>query len=207
MLGYSHDELTALHASKVVAPAEIEHIAMGLAAIKAGSEYQREWQFLRNDGSLFAAEVIATLMSDGNILSMIRDITARKEEEMARSRMAAIIESSNDAVISKNLDGVLTSWNAGAERIFGYSAREILGISVLRLVPPERQAEEEQILSQIRRGIRLEHFETVRVTKEGRMIDVSVTVSPIKDATGKVVGASKIARDITGTQAGRSRLA
>ena len=197
MLGYSHDELTALHASKVVAPAEIEHIATGLAAIKAGSEYQREWQFLRRDGSLFAAEVIATLMPDGNILSMIRDITARKEEEMARSWMAAIIESSNDAVIGKDLNGVLTSWNAGAERIFGYSAREILGISVLRLVPPERQAEEEQILSQIRRGIRLEHFETVRVTKDGRMIDVSVTVSPIKDAAGKVVGASKIARDIT----------
>src|SRR4051794_29266205 len=114
-----------------------------------------------------------------------------------QARLAAIVATSDDAIVSKNLDGVILSWNAAAERIFGYTADEIIGKPILILLPPERQDEENTILSKIRRGERVDHFETIRVRKDGRRIDISVTVSPIHDASGKVIGASKIARDIT----------
>lgn len=128
---------------------------------------------------------------------------ARSEHEF----LASIVESSQDAVIGKNLDGLVTSWNKAAEEIFGYQAREILGQPVVVLFPPELAAEEPMILDLVRRGERIEHYETVRVAKDGRRIDVSLTVSPIRDATGRVVGASKIARDITEQRALRTRLA
>ena len=111
--------------------------------------------------------------------------------------LAAIIESSDDAIISKNLDGTITSWNRAAERIFGYTEAEMLGQPILRIIPPERHHEEEEIISRLRRGERIEHFETMRQAKDGRLIDISITVSPIRDAEGRIVGASKIARDIT----------
>jgi PAS domain S-box-containing protein len=122
--------------------------------------------------------------------------TLRKSEETL-SRIAAVIEFSNDAIISKSLDGIITSWNAGAERIFGYTAEEIIGKSILTLIPADLQKEEPVIIAQLKKGERIEHFETVRVTKGGRKIDISLTVSPVKDRSGKVIGASKIARDIT----------
>jgi PAS domain S-box-containing protein len=128
------------------------------------------------------------------------DITERNKGEEARSRLAAIVESSDDAIIGKNLDGIITSWNAGAERIFGYTAQEIVGRPVTVLMPPERQAEEGKILGHIRRGERVEHFETIRRRKDGTLFDVSLTASPIVDAAGKIVGASKIARDITASK-------
>ena len=120
-----------------------------------------------------------------------------KNAELASQRLAAIVEFSDDAIISKDLHGVITSWNNGAEKIFGYSDGEMIGTSIMRLIPADRQDEEEQILSRIRRGESVEHFETVRVCKDGSRLDVSVTVSPIKDGRGKIVGASKVARDIT----------
>jgi PAS domain S-box-containing protein len=126
-----------------------------------------------------------------------RDVTQRHESDFIPRRLAAIVESSDDAIIGKDLNSIITSWNQGAERIFGYSAEEMIGTSIVRLIPPERQGEEEEILSCLKRGERFEHFETVRITKEGRQLHVSLTVSPIKDANGRVVGASKIARDIT----------
>jgi PAS domain S-box-containing protein len=110
--------------------------------------------------------------------------------------LAAIVESSEDAIISKDLDGIIQTWNKAAERLFGYSAEEIIGKPVLTLIPTERHFEEDHILERIRRGERTEHFETVRKRKDGALIDISLTVSPIRDATGKIVGASKIARDI-----------
>ncbi len=127
----------------------------------------------------------------------IRDITERKRAEIDSIRLAAIIESSDDAIIGKDLNSIITSWNAGAEKVFGYSAAEMVGSPIMRLIPADRQEEESQIVGKIRRGEKVRHFETVRQAKDGRMIDVSVTVSPIKDSTGKVVGASKVARDIT----------
>jgi PAS domain S-box-containing protein len=120
--------------------------------------------------------------------------------ELASARLAAIVESSDDAIIGKDLAGVVTSWNRGSEMIFGYSAQEMVGQPITRLIPPERQSEAASILGRIRRGESVRHFETVRLGKDGRPIDVSVTVSPIKDPDGNIVGASKVARDITGAK-------
>jgi PAS domain S-box-containing protein len=139
--------------------------------------------------------------SDGSIrewVGMNIDITARKQGEEARARLAAIVESSDDAIIGKDLNGVITSWNKGAERLFGYSAQEVVGKPVTILIPQERLDEEPSILQRIRRGERIDHFETVRRHKDGRSMDVSLTVSSVIDSGGQVVGASKIARDITG---------
>jgi PAS domain S-box-containing protein len=111
--------------------------------------------------------------------------------------LAAIVECSADAIISKTLDGIVTSWNASAERIFGYDAQEMVGSSILKIIPDDRQEEEELILGSIRRGQRLEHFETKRRRKDGNLVDISLTVSPIKDESGAIVGVSKIARDIS----------
>jgi PAS domain S-box-containing protein len=115
----------------------------------------------------------------------------------AAAHLAAIIESSDDAILSKKLDGTITSWNAGASRIFGYGVEEILGKSIMILIPEDRQAEEPLILEKISRGERVDHYETMRRRKDGSLLPISLTVSPIKDATGRVIGASKIARDIS----------
>ena len=112
-------------------------------------------------------------------------------------RLAAIVDSSDDAIVSKTLDGVITSWNRGAERIFGWTAAEAVGRHITMIIPRERWAEEDDVLARIRRGERVHHFETVRVTRDGRLLDISLTVSPIRDPEGRVVGASKIARDIS----------
>jgi PAS domain S-box-containing protein len=111
--------------------------------------------------------------------------------------MAAIVESSDDAIVSKDLDGIIKSWNSGAERIFGYAAQEVIGNSITMLIPPGRENEEPEILERIRRGQRVDHYETVRQRKYGSLINVSLTVSPVKNAQGKIIGASKIARDIS----------
>ena len=131
------------------------------------------------------------------ILLGIEDVTERKEAELARARLAAIVESSDDAIIAIDLDGVIASWNQGAERLYGYTAQEAIGQPVTTLIPPERSGEEESILERLRRGERIEHFETVRRRKDGSAVDISLTMSPIKNARGEVIGASKIARDIT----------
>ena len=117
--------------------------------------------------------------------------------ETAAARLAAIVSSSDDAIVSKTLDGVITSWNAAAERIFGFTASEAVGRHITLIIPKDRHAEEEQVLARLRRGERIEHFETVRRRKDGTAIDISLTVSPVLNASGAVVGASKIARDIS----------
>src|SRR5262249_29146603 len=125
------------------------------------------------------------------------DVTDRKVAEAGNRRLAAIVESSDDAIISKDLNGVIITWNAGATRLFGYTADEAIGRSVTMLIPAERVDEEPTILDRIRRGERIEHYETVRQRKDGSLIEISLSVSPLRDERGKVVGASKIARDIT----------
>jgi PAS domain S-box-containing protein len=144
------------------------------------------------------------LLGDGTVLEVNRDVTEHKriEAELRDSEqrlryLASIVESSDDAIVSKNLDGIITSWNSGAERVFGYTAQEAIGQPITIVIPQNRQDEERTILSRIRRGERIDHFETVRQRKHGSLIIVSLTVSPVKDAAGKIVGASKIARDIT----------
>ncbi len=125
------------------------------------------------------------------------DIADQKRAEDYAQRLAAIVESSDDAIVSKDLDGVITSWNRAAERIFGYTAAEVIGKPVMILIPSERENEEPEILERIRRGQQVGHYETVRRRKDGSLIDVSLTVSPIRNAENRIVGASKIARDIT----------
>ena len=111
--------------------------------------------------------------------------------------LAAIVESSDDAIVSKDLDGIITSWNPAGERIFGYAAAEVIGRSIRLIIPLDRQHEEDEVLARVRRGDRVDHFETVRRRKDGTLLDTSLTVSPIKDNGGQIIGASKIARDIS----------
>ena len=132
----------------------------------------------------------------GTVL-VFRDVSPQRAAELGVRRLAAIVDNSDDAIVGKNLNGVVTSWNKGAERIFGYSAAEMVGQSITILIPSERQDEEEVILERLQRGERVDHFETVRQTKAGQRIHVSLSISPIKDAEGRLMGASKIARDIT----------
>ena len=131
------------------------------------------------------------------ILLAIEDITERKQGEQARARLAAIVESSGDAIVTKDLNGTIETWNSGAERLFGFSAAEAIGKSITLIIPPELQNEEVEILRRLRRGEQIDHFDTTRVTKKGKQVPVSLTISPIRDSSGKVVGASKVARDIT----------
>ena len=138
-------------------------------------------------------------------VNMLVDITERKRAEEIAQRLAAIVESSDDAILSKNLDGVITSWNRGAQRLFGYAADEIVGKSVTMLIPAERHDEEPEILGRIRRGERIEHYETVRLRKNGSMVNISLSVSPVKGANGDIIGASKIARDITERKQAQAR--
>ncbi|MGC2112383.1 MAG: PAS domain S-box protein, partial [Candidatus Korobacteraceae bacterium] len=138
---------------------------------------------------------IATLQQKAAALE--GEIAQRHEIEKKLTMLAAIVECSEDGIASKDLNGVVTSWNAAAERIFGYSASEIVGQSIKLIVPPELHSDEDRILAKLRRGERVSHFETVRLTKDGRRIHVSLTVSPVKDASGAIIGAAKVVRDIT----------
>jgi PAS domain S-box-containing protein len=129
--------------------------------------------------------------------NMLIDVTAIKLAEEQQAKLAAIVQSTDDAIISKNLDGFITSWNASAERLYGYKAEEIIGQHITKLIPEGRLSEQGEIITRIRNSVSVDHYETKRQTKDGKLIDVSLTVSPIKDQNGKIIGASKIARDIT----------
>ncbi|HEY4359863.1 MAG TPA: PAS domain S-box protein [Bryobacteraceae bacterium] len=137
---------------------------------------------------------------------ILTDITERKRAEASRALLASIVESSDDAIIGKTLEGIVVSWNAGAKRIFGYSASEMIGQPIDLLIPPHARDEEPAIIARVERGERIDHYETVRVRKDGTPIHVSLTVSPLRDADGKIIGASKIARDITERQRARQKL-
>lgn len=128
---------------------------------------------------------------------IFRDISERRQVEKERALLANLVESSEDAIISKNLEGIIESWNAAAERLYEYTASEAIGQSITLIIPPERLEEEQSILARLRQGERIEHFETVRRAKSGRLVDISLTVSPVRDALGRIIGMSKIARDIS----------
>jgi PAS domain S-box-containing protein len=139
--------------------------------------------------------------------TVTRNLTESKLAEERLSSLASIVESSDDAIVSKNLDGVITTWNRGAERMFGYTAEEAVGRPITIVIPENRQSEEREILTRIRRGERIDHFETIRQRKHGSLITVSLTVSPVKNAEGKIVGASKVARDITEQKLSQEKIA
>ena len=189
--------------------------ATGHPISKVMPEYERQWlqaiervmqcgepacmgDFKARTGRWYSVQFSRIGGADALLVAAVfNDITEHKRTERAMSRLAAIVESSDDAIISKNLDGVIQTWNAAAERMFGYTAAEAIGKPVTMLMPPDRVGEEPGILARIRRGERIDHDETVRKRKDGSLLDVSLTISPIKDAAGNVVAASKIARDIT----------
>jgi PAS domain S-box-containing protein len=139
-------------------------------------------------------------------INMLLDVTRSNEAEIASRRLAAIVESSDDAIVSKTLEGIITSWNRGAEKIFGYTPAEAIGQHISLIIPLERRAEEDDVLAHLRRGEKIDHFETERQTKDGRRLNISLTVSPIKDSTGRIIGASKVARDITERKRGEEQL-
>lgn len=154
----------------------------------------------RADGSEFPVEISLSPIEtpEGTLTSStVRDISDRKRTESELAQLAAIVTSSDDAIISKSLDGTIISWNAGAQRIFGYTAEEVKGKSISILIPEDKVSEENQISEKLKRGEKIDHYETTRVRKGGRLIEVFLTISPVKDARGNIIGASKIARDIT----------
>ena len=167
------------------------------AGIKSGSiEFEYRYHHPVNGLRWFYGKG-RSLGEQQRILGILQDVTERKRAEETQQRLAAIIESSDDAIVGKNLHGIVTSWNPGAEKMFGYSAHEMEGQPITKIIPIELHADEQRILETIGRGERIDHFETTRMRKNGELIEVSLTISPINDETGKVIGAAKIARDIT----------
>lgn len=163
------------------------------------------WRWMHTDGSVFQRDNKNKVEL---VMNISVDITERKESELktlqeisaadkAKKELAAIVEFSGDAIISKNLDGIITSWNKSAEQIFKYSSKEAVGKHITLIIPPELRGEEDHIINQLKKGRHINHFETTRMTKKGKRIDVSISISPIKNTQGKIVGAAKIARDIT----------
>ena len=163
-----------------------------------------ELRHICKDGREVIVDSRMQLLGDDTVLEVNHDVTEIRallntvqEGEQRLRWLAAIVESSDDAIVSKNLDGIIASWNTGAERIFGYTVAEAVGQPITIVIPANRQSEEREILTRIRRGERIDHYETVRQRKDGSLIVVSLTVSPVKNAEGQIIGASKIARDIT----------
>lgn len=177
-----------------------------LAKIRAG-ERIKHFQTVRvhKSGQLIDVSLTVSPIRDENgvivgAAKIVRDITRQKKLEEAALRLAAIVESSDDAIASKDLNGIISSWNRSAEKLFGYKAEEIIGKPVTVIIPPELHHDEDMILSKIRRGEKIDHFETIRVKKDGERIEVSLTISPVKDDNGNVIGAAKIIRNITETK-------
>jgi PAS domain S-box-containing protein len=204
ILGYTEDEILRLTFQEITHPDDLATDLNETEKVRTGElpTFSMEKRYIRKDKSVVWANltVSAARDSSGNMkhfISVIEDITERREAEAVRARLAAIVESSHDAIVSKTLNGIITSWNGGAERIFGYTAEEAVGRPIAIVIPQELRSEESEIIRRLRNGERIEHFETVRLTKLGVRIDVSLTISPIRDSKGRVIGASKIARDIT----------
>jgi len=203
IFGYTRDEMIGRPIIKLLPPNRQAEEQAILERLRRGEVIDHFETFRRRkDGQMIEVAVtISPIMSpDGSIVGaskIARDITEQKRSGQASALLAAIVSSSDDAIVSKNLDGIITSWNNGAQRIFGYTAEEAVGQAVLMLIPEDRKEEEKEILVRLRRGERVDHFETIRVRKNGSLFPVSLTISPVKDHNGTIVGASKIARDIT----------
>ncbi|HEX5814982.1 MAG TPA: PAS domain S-box protein [Methylomirabilota bacterium] len=204
MFGWTAAEAVGRHITLIIPKERHGEEADVLAALRRGERVDHfETVRVAKDGHLLSVSLTVSPIRDatGRVVGaskIARDITARQQGELDRARLGAIVESSDDAIIGKTLAGFITSWNPSAERIFGWTAAEAVGCHISLIVPEERRVEEAEVLARIARGERVQHFDTVRVTKDGRFLDVSLTVSPIRDGGGRIVGASKIARDVSG---------
>ena len=201
--GYSPEEILGQTMTVLLPPDRPHEEDQVLAKIRSGQQVTHfETVRLKKGGRRIDVSLTISPIHDGirivGASHVARDISERKRLEEATTQLAAIVASSDDAIISKDLNGIIKTWNVSAEQIYGYSAQEIQGRSIAILVPPERADEELEILARLRRGERVEHFETTRLRKDGKLIEVSLTISPIFDSGGQIVGASHIARDITG---------
>jgi len=177
-------------------------VEMAVEAAKRCGIFSSEFRVRRQQGSISWLRATGSVFRDEQgfpryLAGVTLDVTERNRAEEARLCLAAIVESTDDAIVSKDLNGILTSWNAAAERLFGYTAEEMIGKSILMIIPPERQDEEPRILANLRTGMKIDHYETERRRKDGSLVQVSLTISPIKNSTGMVVGASTIARDMS----------
>jgi PAS domain S-box-containing protein len=196
------DEVTGRNVYDLISPEDRERYRGFNQRVCAGEKASLEFEIIGLKGRCRRMETHAVPLrrADGSIvqLGIARDITERRKAEETRLLLGAIVDSSDDAIISKDLDGRITSWNRAAERLYGYTAAEAVGKSIFVVVPPDRRDEEKQILERLQRGERVDHFETTRRRKDGTVMNVSLTISPLRNNEGEIIGASKIARDITG---------
>ncbi len=202
LLGWAPGELVGNDLAQAGLYLDLGANALALAHLRSvGSAYTDELQVRTRGGGTLTLEIVCNLYEESGrpfIQCNLRDITAHKKEEAGMLRLAAVIHSSPDAIISKDAEGLVTTWNPGAERLFGFTAAEMMGESVLRIVPPDLRERALEAHARLRQGQKIEHFETVALTKDGRRVDVSLTMSPLKDPNGRVIGTSTIARDISG---------
>ena len=203
VFGYTSSEIVGQSILKLIPPELHREEEQILAKLRAGERIEHyETTRIRRNGERFPISLTIFPMRDsaGVIIGASkigRDISERLNADESRFRLASIVDSADDAIISKNLNGIVSSWNKGAFLLFGYTEDEMIGQSILRLIPAELHYEEDEILRKLRVGEKIEHYETTRLSKSGEILDVSVTISPIRDGTGAIIGASKIARNIS----------
>jgi PAS domain S-box-containing protein len=203
MFGYSAAEAIGRSVRMIIPPERQGEEDDVLARVRTGHKIDHfETTRQRKDGTLVPVSLTVSPVRDpGGIVvgasKIARDLTQQQARQRDSERLAAIVESSDDAIASKDLNGVIRSWNRAAERMFGYTAAEAIGQSIRMVIPADRQSEEDDVLARLRRGEKIDHFETVRQRKDGTLFPISLTVSPIRDASGEVVGASKVARDLS----------
>jgi PAS domain S-box-containing protein len=212
MFGYTAAEAVGQHITLIIPEDRLGEEDEVLARVRRGDKVDH-FQTVRRtkNGQLIEISLTVSPVRDSNgkivgASKIARELTERRRSEELRAQLAAIVDSSDDVIVSKSLDGVITSWNRAAERIFGYTAAEAVGQHITLIIPDDKRAEEEEVLARIRSGERVDHFETERQTKDGRRVDISLTVSPVLDGNGTIFGFSKIARDITDKKRGEERL-
>jgi len=212
MYGYTAEEAVGHKANMLIPPDRQDEEPLILNRLQRGERVEHfETIRRRKNGTLIDVSLTISPINNAagkliGVTKISRDITERKHSEEAVQLSSAIVDSSNDAIISKDLNGRIKSWNKSAERLFGYTSEEAIGQPITMLIPTDRLDEEIAILARLRRGERVDHFVTIRRRKDGSLVDISLTVSPVKDLQGKVVGASKIARDITGRKSAEATM-
>ena len=203
MFGYAPEEIIGKSVLELIPPELRGEEPEILRKLAAGSRIEHyETRRVRKNGEIIHVSLTISPIkdTDGQVIGaskIARDIGERRQADEARSSLAAIVQSADDAIIGKDLNGVINSWNEAATRLFGYDAEEIIGKSILTLIPPELHSDEYEILARLRAGERIKHFETERLKKNGERVHVSLTISPVRDANDRVIGSSKIARDIS----------